>query len=178
MSGATEKTILLCDLSGSMDAFVGESGKTRRNMLESALANLLPRHPGVIVYAFGSDVQRVYEPQQGLPPVLGSTDLAKALRALHVEQPKHVVVISDGEPNNPDDAIRAALALVSRFSTVYCGDESNAAAIAFLKKLTLCSRGGLIGRASATSLAAPEEATKAIEQTLMIGHTPGGQARP
>jgi hypothetical protein len=132
----------------------------------------------VIVYAFGSDVQRVWEPQQGLPPVLGSTNLTRALQALHAERPKHVILISDGEPDNADTAIRAALALTCKISTIYCGDETNTQAIAFLKKLTLCSRGGLIGTAHVDALTDASATVKRIEQVLMIGHSPSGQAHP
>jgi hypothetical protein len=160
--------ILLLDLSGSMDELVGMSGKTRRNMLEQALANLLPRHPGVLVYIFGTDVRRLSEPQAGLPETMGGTNLAKALRTLQAEHPSHVVVISDGEPQDERGALNAAMMLSCKISTIYCGDEANSQAIAFLNKLRLCSRGGQIGRSNVTSLAAPEETAKQIEQVLRL----------
>jgi hypothetical protein len=152
-----ETTVLLLDLSTSMNEFVGHTGRTRRDVLEQAVVNLLLRHPNVLVFAFGSDVLRVTDPTRGLPPSLGGTDLKLALDRVRAQRPTTVIVVSDGEPNDAKAALTSALLLNCKIGTVYCGDEENAAAIAFLRDLVRCSRTGTIGTSAIVSLEKPPE---------------------
>jgi hypothetical protein len=164
MSTSTSVIALLLDLSGSMEQAVGHSGRTRRDILADAVKNVHARHPGAPVYAFGSTIERVYEPQQGLPPTMGGTDLTGALTHLRGLTPRvsQLVLISDGEPDDPPSALTQALLMSCKLSSVYCGDESNRKAIRFLRDFAACSRAGMLGVAKTVSLAAPDQATEEI----------------
>jgi hypothetical protein len=70
--------------------------------------------------------------------------------------PRRVIVISDGEPADAHATLASARALNCIISTFYCGDEDNRRAIAFLKQLALCSRGG-VGRPVIADLRKPEK---------------------
>jgi hypothetical protein len=152
----TGATVMLLDLSGSMDNFVGTTGKTRRDVLQQALANVLPRHPGVQLFAFGSDVARL-NPQQPLPGTMGGTDLTLALNHARQFSPASLLVITDGEPSDSKSALTAALMLNCEIKTIYCGEETNTVAISFLRALVRCSRTGTIGVAKVVSLEKPED---------------------
>jgi hypothetical protein len=169
-------TVILADLSGSMDQTVGFSGRTRRDVLAEALKNINTKYPDALIYAFGSTVERVYEPQQGLPPTMGGTDLAGALAHLRALTPKvtRLVVISDGQPDSIEMALTEALLLMCEIGTIYCGDETNKKAIRFLRDLAACTRSGLIsGGAKVVSLAALKDATEEILR--LVG--PGAAAK-
>jgi hypothetical protein len=157
MSGAGG-TALLLDLSASMAWPAGRSGKTRREVLEQAVAGLVPRYPDMLVLAFNDDVGLVTDPQHGLPAASGGTDLAKALNYIKQYDPRNVIVVTDGEPNEPASAaLTAALRLNCRISAIYCGDESNRQAVAFLSDLARCSRAGTVGVSKTVSLAKPKD---------------------
>lgn len=157
-----DTTVLLLDLSGSMEHLVGTSGQTRRDMLAQAVANVVPRHPGIQVYAFNYTVERIYEPLNGLPPAIGGTDLTAALQHIRTVQPDTLILVSDGEPDDAKSALTAAVMLNARISAIYCGDESNRRAMSFLRDLALCSSKGTIGRAKVASLAKPEDVAQEI----------------
>jgi|SRR4051812_28804569 len=150
MSGA----IILADTSGSM-AFPVTADKRRIDVLRTILATILPAAPGTALAAF-SDAVVPLEPGQILPEPSGSTALHLALEHVRAMQPEHVIVVSDGEPNDKTAAIAAARALGCRISTYYCGEESNRAATSFLRTLALCSRHG-VGRALLGDLRKPEK---------------------
>jgi hypothetical protein len=75
-----------------------------------------------------------------MPEATGSTDLAGALRFLRQYRPETLVVVSDGEPNDQQAALTAAVALNCKISTVFVGDERSDGA-KFLAKLRLFGRG-------------------------------------
>jgi hypothetical protein len=150
-------SVILLDTSGSMNEPVG--ARRRIDVLADILASVLPSTPGVRLFSFNSVVteliEAVTEHGVSLPSPQGSTALHHAIEQIAPLQPNPLVVISDGEP---DDA-RATLAAASRLSciiqTFYCGDESNRAAVSFLRDLALCSRGG-VGRLGIGDLTRPE----------------------
>jgi hypothetical protein len=167
---------LVLDLSPSMNFPVGMTGRTRHDILTQAVANVAPRHPDARWFGFSGDVQEIYEPQNGLPVMIGGTNLTGALKHLRTLAPsvQQLVVISDGEPDDGPSALTEALMLRAKISTIYCGDETNKAAVRFLRDLTACSRSGMVGTALVTSLAAPEEAAKQIEQVLKLAGPSAG----
>jgi hypothetical protein len=81
-----------------------------------------------------------------------------------------VIVISDRQPDNPGSALASARALGCVISTFYCGEESGRAAIAFMKQLALCSRGG-VGRPQIADLRKPEKLAGQL-QLLLSGPVP------
>jgi hypothetical protein len=154
--------VLLLDLSGSMIHLVGATDRTRRDQLAQAVANVVPRHPGVRVFAFNSFVAEVHEPLNGLPEAMGGTDLAGALQHLRPMLPEKVILVSDGEPDDTQSALTAAVLLHCEINTFYCGDESNRKAIQFLKDLKACSRKGTIGQSMVLSLEKPKDVAEEI----------------
>jgi hypothetical protein len=154
--------VLLLDLSGSMIHLVGATDRSRRDQLAQAVANVVPRHPGVRVFAFNSFVAEVHEPLNGLPEAMGGTDLTGALEHLRPMRPEKVIVISDGEPDHTQSAFTAAILLSCEISTIYCGDESNRKARQFLTDLKTCSRKGMIGQSMVLSLEKPKDVAEQI----------------
>lgn len=137
-------------------------GRRRIDILSDILKNVLL--PGMRPFAF-SDSVTTLEPGQKLPEPCGGTDLQMALDFVRTLSPHHVIVISDGEPNDKPAALTSARTLNCVISTFYCGDESNRAAIAFLKQLALCSRGG-VGRPVIADLRKPEKLTADLRLLL------------
>ena len=89
--------------------------------------------------------------------------------------PNPLIVISDGEPDDARAALDAVISLGCVIQTFYCGDETNRAAISFLRDLALRSRGG-IGRMRIGNLAKPEQLAADLRPLLagparMIGST-------
>jgi hypothetical protein len=65
----------------------------------------------------------------------GGTALDLGLREIVKLNPSQTVIISDGEPNNEQDALIAAELLTGTISTIHIGDDQDKAAIAFMRKL-------------------------------------------
>jgi hypothetical protein len=150
--------LILLDTSSSMTSPVGS--RRRIDVLAEILASVLPATPNVRLFSFNSVVTElehaVTEHGIHLPEPEGSTALDRAIAQVAPLRPNLLIVISDGEPNEARAALDAACGLGCVIQTFYCGDESNRAAISFLRDLALCSRGG-IGRMRIGNLAKPEQ---------------------
>lgn len=146
--------IVIVDVSGSMDArdvdapgkYTGWEdgplpGRSRYTAACQELEKLQASIPGrVAVVAFSSTVQFVWG---GHPPFLGGgTDMAEALRFVKPADGcgMRLVLISDGEPNDPDETMQVAKAFQSPIDTVYIGPEGGRGA-AFLKQLSAAAGG-------------------------------------
>jgi hypothetical protein len=128
-------TVVLCDTSSSMGLSASgpgvTGGRTRIELLREALKGLLESYRFI---AFDTLAREVPGPNH-LPEPAGTTDLASALTYAVPMRPSRVVVISDGEPDSPDEAIAAARALSGTIDTVFCGPDDHGEARAFLKRL-------------------------------------------
>jgi hypothetical protein len=159
--------ILLLDTSGSMVTPVGS--RRRIDVLADILAAVFPALPDTRLFGFGSTttelVDAVTEHGINLPEPAGSTALHLALEAMMPLKPNPLVIISDGEPDDAHAAIAQARLLGCVITTYYVGDESDRAATAFLRDLSLCSRGG-VGRASRGDLLKPEQLAADIRLRL------------
>lgn len=146
--------VVLVDTSGSMDAHDAPGYQKRYDAACTELAAIQKKHPGKIgVIAFSSTV--MFCPG-GVPPFLsGGTDLAAALDYVHLlDGLCEIVVISDGEPNSPDAALRQAKRFTqSAISCVYIGPEGEPGQ-AFLTKLARIARGQAVMAAKTAQLAA------------------------
>lgn len=156
-------TIVLVDTSSSM-AIPILGGQRRIDVLSAILTNISSSLPDMRLFAF-NDYLTGLEPGQKLPEPNGGTDLQMALDFVLQLSPRGVIVISDGEPADAKAALTSARTLNCVISTFYCGDESNRAAVAFLKQLALCSRGG-IGRPMIADLRQPEKLTSELRLLL------------
>lgn len=144
VSGATEQArqvrlrpraaFVLADVSASM----AESAGARRkiDVLDEALG---PVRGNARLIAFGAEPREI-EPGRPLPWPSGSTALHLALAMIARHNPTHVLVISDGHPDDPRAALMAADRLGPvRIDVIYCGPEGDYVGIDFMRRL---ARGG------------------------------------
>lgn len=117
---------LLLDVSGSMAEHV-EPGRSKWQ----ALTELLPQFSGVARYAFSDACSRV---TAQLPPASGGTDMANAFRAIKSAGIRHIVLITDGKPDDEESALRAANGL--RIDILYVGPLPEPDFLARLAKST------------------------------------------
>lgn len=157
-------TVVLLDTSGSMSLPVGE--QRRIDVLIDIIGRLMtPVIPGVRFVAFHSVAWELDGATYRALQPGGGTALADALTMVAPWRPASVVIISDGEPDEPEAALVAARALRCRLATYYCGDEENHAAKAFLRALSWCSEDGL-GQTRVTDLLAPAEVANELRLAL------------
>lgn len=133
----TEKVVVLCDVSYSMDSFVASSNSRKYDHMKVAIADAARTYPGLILIAFGSSC-REFDSAAALPAcgaLGGSTDMAKALRSVLAVRPRKTLVISDGLPDNQDKALEAAAELTGSVDTIYCGYDGDPG-VRFLQRLS------------------------------------------
>lgn len=155
--------VILLDTSGSM----AESAGSRRRIdhLREALEQVVqPEH---ILVAFSSSAQTLGCPAD-LPHPSGGTALELGLAEALRHNPAGTLIISDGEPTNPEAALRMADALPGTIDVIYCGDESNREAVEFMRRLARIGCGQY-----ATHSWAPRSDRPALAQTMRRLLLPG-----
>ena len=125
---------LLCDISGSMSWKAGTRTRIEvlRDALHQARDTIGDRH--LRVFTFHSSVVQIKVDQQ-LPEPCGGTGLANALKHRGVSDAGGIVLLSDGCPNSPRDALEAAARLRCPIDVVFCGDPTDQHAVAFMRQL-------------------------------------------
>jgi hypothetical protein len=114
--------------------------RRRIDHLKDALRHILPQTPGAKLIAFSviaeeiGSIERITQPD-------GGTALHLGLRTAALHSPGHVILFSDGECDSEELALESMHFLKCRLDTIYCGPDSNAAAIAFLNRLAKIGRG-------------------------------------
>lgn len=131
--------MVIADLSGSMSSEAFE-GKSRYQCLQQALAPFKGR---VQVLAFNSRVWEV--DADSLPQPDMFTAMAKAIETAIQLEPLHVLMISDGLPDNRTTALQAAdqLAQTCIMDVMYIGPEDENAE-GFMQELANVGRGRYI----------------------------------
>jgi len=133
--------LLIVDMSGSMGAKDAPGGKSRYEAAENELKRLQEANPGKIaVIAFSDSAEFC---PTGIPRRIGAgTNLAGALRFVKPADGTGVrfIVISDGEPDDPWQALAEARSFSSKIDCVYIGPESGHGRD-FLKRLAAASGG-------------------------------------
>lgn len=149
--------IILVDVSGSMDTCDSWNNQRRYDVALQELARLQNTMPGKLgIVAFASSAQFV---PSGVPPLLGSgTNLASALQFVRVADTGDIrfMVISDGQPDNAEAALREATKFRGRIDTIYVGPEGGQGA-EFLRRLATAHGGQTVTAAQAHELAAKAE---------------------
>jgi Mg-chelatase subunit ChlD len=138
------EVVILVDVSGSMFSPDSRGGQSRYDVACEELAKLQNDMPGKLaVVAFSDSV--VFVPY-GQPPMLGeSTDLAKALTFVKMaDGTVRFVVISDGYPDDPQEALSIARGFQSQIDTVFVGPESDERGRKFLEKLAKTGHGQFV----------------------------------
>lgn len=157
--------VFLLDVSGSM-ASPASAGQRRIDALQGVLDVVLPGAPGARLICFGSEVE-VLEPGRRLPEPSGGTALHLALRHLATgPRMARIIIISDGIADDPQAALTAARALAPVvIDAFHVGPERDAAALGFLRALTLAGGTGR-GIALRHDLAKPKQLADQITLRL------------
>jgi len=147
--------LIVVDISSSMDMndVLKEGRKVTRwaeacrqmEMLQTSL-------PGrVALVAFADEVR--FCPSGNLPATEGSTDMVKALQFIKVVDDCGVrlILISDGEPNNPSATLKLASQFKSKIDTIHIGAETDVRGRDFLRQLAALT-GGIVVQSSAAML--------------------------
>lgn len=153
-----ELRVVLADISSSMADMAGARRKI--DILRDALR---PLPASAQVVAFGSIPVDV--PAGAiLPPPSGSTALHLALRHVAPRQPSHIIVISDGHPDDERAALAAAAAMPeTQIDVIYCGPDGDREGMAFMR---LLARGG--GQVHRRSMARePDRLAQAVRQLAL-----------
>ena len=126
--------VILADTSGSMADTAGSRAKI--DLLREAVAETWEGlHPSVRrLVRFDSAALSLYSPAELTEPS-GGTAMHLGLRTAGNVQPTRVIVISDGQPDDAAEALKAADELGCRIDVLYCGPDSDAASIAFMRRL-------------------------------------------
>lgn len=133
--------VILLDVSGSMADLAG--GRRKIEILRDALAATLPASPGATLIAFASRPEPLAS-LAALPEPHGGTALHLALDAAAVHRPRHTLVVSDGQPDDAQAALDAAERLTGRIDVIYVGSDSDAAAVAFMRRLARTGGGSAV----------------------------------
>ncbi len=157
--------LVLVDVSYSMATCDSRGGRSRHAVAQEELNKLQAAHPGDIAVAAFSDSVEL-RLNGVLPPPLSGTNLAGALTwAKQFDGTMRFIVVSDGEPDDPFAALALAQQFTSRIDTIYCGNERDINAQAFMRQLASAGHGQSVTAACAQQLAERVE-------VLLIG---GGQ---
>jgi Mg-chelatase subunit ChlD len=120
------KKIFLLDISGSMDCYV--DGKSKLGHLRSIMKD----YPEAVKICFSSDVYCNVDRNGNVDCVIptsahGSTDLARAIGYLRglAKRPERIVLISDGDPDDPNAAMREATGFSVPIDIIFIGQKGS-----------------------------------------------------
>lgn len=135
------RLVVLLDTSASMRAADAPGHTERYKAACNELAKLQAKNPGTVaVFSFSSSC--VFAPN-GVPQFLmESTDLANALKTVKKADDLGLdfCVVSDGEPDDSEAALKQAGKFKSKISTIFIGPEDGPGRL-FLEKLAQVSGG-------------------------------------
>lgn len=146
-------TIVIVDTSGSMAATDSRGRRSRYDVACEELAALQQSLPGKIAVFSFSDFAEFCP--GGTPRFIGGgTDLAGALRFTKIaDNPgRRFIVISDGQPDEPDQALKVAATYQNRIDTIYVGPEAENSGRRFLEMLATRHAGQAVTAKNADGL--------------------------
>lgn len=149
------EAVIICDCSGSMNTPDSRGGKTRYDVACEELQALQGSLPGKIALISFNNLVMFNPAGEPMIPS-GGTDLAAALqycKRVDVEGIRFVL-LSDGEPDQPDKALGIARTYKNRIDVVYVGPEDRPAGRDYLQRLAAVSGGQIVTADRAKSLAA------------------------
>lgn len=164
---AEKETHLLLDYSSSMDGGVFYGSQTRKIDALRKIADDLRADTTCPQVGFGGSaydgsnnirfIERVPEPAGGTP-------LAEGIDFCAQHGAKRIVVVSDGEPDDPQAALASAKAFGGVVDIVYVGPEGGPGAV-FMKKLAEATK----GRVQVTTLRDTKQLTGQLRGLLGTG---------
>lgn len=147
--------VVIVDTSGSMGSQDSRQGRSRYDQACWELATLQGSLPGKIAVISFAD--RVMFCPNGTPFNFGgSTDLKGALKFAKVADipgAMRFIVISDGQPDDPQGALAVAKKYQNKIDVIFVGDEAFPAGRDFLEQLARASGGQTITADKAKELA-------------------------
>jgi hypothetical protein len=132
MKNASDEILIVADLSGSMYESIGGLAVAKYEHLKIALADIRRSYSKVRVIIFNSACEEWN--RTDLPMPNGCTDLGGALKFASRFKPRKTIIISDGLPDNEQEAQDAADKITGEVDTIYCGPDGHPA-IQFLRSL-------------------------------------------
>lgn len=150
--------VCIVDTSASMDSPDSRGGRTRYEVACEELAALQTSMPGKIaVLSFSS--MTMFCPNGKPFNQGGGTNLAEALKFAKVADVPGIrfIVISDGEPDSAERALKEARKYTNRIDTIFVGPEGGSGR-KFLEQLAAASGGTHIKAHQAVALAASAKA--------------------
>lgn len=127
--------VILADISTSMGG-PAWGGQRKIDVLRQAVAGALQQATAQLM-VFSSDVRTV----STVPEPDGNTNLALALEHVKDMDPGVTLVISDGIPDNEAAALAVARTFRGVIDVLYIGPETDAKAIAFMRRLAAAANG-------------------------------------
>lgn len=135
---AGDEDVVLADVSQSMAEPAGD--KRKIDLLRAAFDYALRGHERLI--AFNSSTLVLSSPSD-LPAPAGGTALHLALAEAAAYRPRYTLLISDGQPDSEELALREADNLSGIIDVIYCGPADDARAISFMRRLARTGSGKL-----------------------------------
>jgi Mg-chelatase subunit ChlD len=132
----TAAEVILCDTSSSM------AGK-RVERLRAETAKLSVEYPAARWFAFSSGVTPIEGPAN-LPSPGGGTAMHKALRIAADLRAGHVIVVSDGYPDDDDAALAEAENIPGMIEVLFVGDDNDRPGIDFMHRLARIGGGRVV----------------------------------
>ena len=132
MNGVCDDTVILADVSSSMGEWAGAKRKIEH--VREALESVWPQIKTPHLIAFASHPQELASPRE-LPQPSGGTALHLALDMSLPYAQRKTLVISDGRPDNAEEAIKAAERISGIIDVIYCGPDDDVEAISFMRRL-------------------------------------------
>ena len=130
--------VILADVSHSM-ASPAWGGQRKIDVLREAVASVMNRNPQCRLIAFSAAAQQV----SSIPEPHSNTDLVAGLEASREHDPGVLLLISDGQPDDPEAALQIAKTWRGAIDVLYVGPDSDAAAIAFMRRLAAAADGAV-----------------------------------
>ena len=164
LNGAGTGSVILLDVSESMNQHVGT--QTKITLLKRALSQTLGLYTQdrPVLLPFSSAVGKIDNLAQ-MPEPGGSTALHLALEYARTFSPRHTLVVSDGQPDSETAALVAADRLPGIIDVLYIGPDSDAAALAFMRKLARTGGGRFVSH-DVVKQAAPAQLAQAVRGLL------------
>ena len=138
--------LLIADMSSSMDVKDAKGKRSRYDVAEDDIVRLQGKYSGKVgLICFGDENSPVMLCPTGKPNRIGGgTDLVKALNYIKIADDTGIqfIIISDGLPNAPYEALEIAKTFISKIDCVYVGDERDVyGGRAFLNDLAAATGG-------------------------------------
>lgn len=148
------ETVVIVDTSGSMGACDSRGGKSRYNVACEELSMLQGRNPGkILVISFSDEVKVCLN---GVPyNFMGGTLVGRALQYAkqYDLEGMNIIVISDGEPMDENEALAVARTYTNPISTIYVGPPDETRGREFLGRLAMATGGKTVTADRAKELA-------------------------